>query len=213
MLITQKRLPQGSLFIASSSGLWCNHTMKKLLLILLTLLVCAAPALAEIKITTSTQYYAVHGTTKGAINKSIRSNSPHEERGEPAAALTESELKYDYSWRNSNGRCRMEKFTVHLHLTYTYPRLAQTPRGKLRQWWERELKRYKEHEAIHGRISIKWATIIDKELRKLKSVNCATVKSTVESRIQYYARQLKNEQKKFDRITDHGRNNKRYRIK
>lgn len=201
------------LFIATLQGMCFNIRMNRLYILLALILFCATPSLAEVKITTNTQYYGVHGKTKNAINRSIRKNSPHEEGGRISAALTESQLRYDFSWRKEGNRCVMDKVTVHLHLTYTYPRLAPSPTGSLRSWWKQELNRFKEHEEIHGRISSKWASIIERELRNLKHANCNTVKNTVRSRIQYFTRKLEDEQRKFDRITNYGRNGKSYRVR
>lgn len=187
--------------------------MKKLVLICAVLFLLATPSLAEVKVTTSTKYYGVTGTTKNQILRSIKKNSPHWHNGKPAAALTNTDLKFNYSWRKKNGRCAIEKVVVHLHLTYTYPKLANTPTQSTKAWWIKEMARYIDHEKTHGRISKKWAKIIDKELAKLQSVECVTAKRTFKDKTTYLSRKLKDEQSKFDRITNHGRNGKRYRVR
>lgn len=187
--------------------------MRKLLFALLLLFLFAAPALAEVKVTTSTKYYSVSGTTQNSILRNMKKKSPLIEGGLAAAALTETQLKFKYSWRKVGTRCTMDKVTIHLHLTYTYPKLAQKQSKSVSQWWKKQMSKFIDHEKTHGKISKKWAKVIDRELGKLRNVQCATVKSSVQSKTQYYSRKLKDEQKKFDRITDHGRNDKRYRVR
>lgn len=172
--------------------------MKRLILsIIFTLL--ASPCLAEVLITEEVTYFTVTGKTKSEISQSLRKNSPIKKKKSYAAATTKSQLSYEVSTRKNSGRCDVVKTTVKLHLTYTYPRLAQTPDRRTHTWWMSQLELYEKHELTHGDIAREYAKRLERKLSGMTNLNCGTIKNELERRFNYYNRKMSSAQAEFDR--------------
>lgn len=164
----------------------------------------AVPALAEVVVTTSTEHYPVHGTTRKEIAENIRSQSPIRQDGRTFQAHTHSTIRYEFSWTRRNDRCTMNKATVFIHITYKYPRLAETPDADTLRWWQEHLDRLAEHEAIHGDISLEAAHELDTALNALSDLHCSTVRDVVKALGDATLNTLENRQRAYDAQTDHG---------
>ncbi|MDC0335515.1 DUF922 domain-containing Zn-dependent protease [Pseudodesulfovibrio sp.] len=177
----------------------------------LLLLVLSTPCFAEVTVTTGTKYFSVSGKRQSEITANLKANALYKVKDEPAPAFTQSEIKYKYSWRSQNGRCTITKVVINLNLTYTYPKLVNKTDKNTLLWWDAKLMRFEEHELIHGDISKKYATMLDKELKKIKDLDCTTMKEVVKSRVNYVMRKMRAKQEEYDRITDHGRKQEKHR--
>lgn len=171
----------------------------------------SSPCFGEVVVTTKTKYYSVEGKHRSDITASLKANALHEEDGEIAPAFTTIDIKYQYGWRPIDDRCSIEDVTVKLNLTYTYPKLVSKPDNNTLLWWDAKIMNFEEHELIHGDIAKKYATMLDKELGKLKDLNCSTVKEVVKARVNYVMRKMKARQAEYDRVTDHGRKQDKFR--
>lgn len=184
--------------------------MKRLIISIIFCLL-SSPAFAEVILTEQTEYYPVMGQTKNEIIKSMKRRSPYKKGNDYFPAYTQTDIKYEYAWANEGGRCAVYKVKVYLNLTYVYPKLVGSHASNVRWWWRDLMKKYIIHEELHGDISKRSAYNLDRELRSLKSIKCSTAKQTIASRAQYIVRQMKKNQKEYDRITEHGKYQNRYK--
>lgn len=176
--------------------------MKHILVaIIFTLL--AAPCFAEVVVTEEIDYFKVTGKTKQEIYRSLHANSPIKKKKTFAAATTKSQLRYEIVSEKRNGRCGVTKTKILLHLTYTYPRLVQTPASGVRAWWQEQLRAYEKHELTHGDIAKRFAEKLESELSRMHDLNCGTMKTVVDDRFRYYNRKMNQAQAEFDRKEQH----------
>lgn len=181
------------------------------MLILATLLLLSAPVFAEVVLKEKVDYYPVNGTGKKEIIKNLKKDSPYKKGKDYYPAFTQTDIRYKYSWAQKNGRCQVTQVKVFLTLTYVYPRLARAQSNSVQQWWEKKIARFVIHENIHGDISKRSAYELDRKLRGMKDINCSNAKSVISARAKYIVRQMKKEQAEYDRITNHGIEQHKYR--
>ena len=181
------------------------------LLLVVVILLFATPAIAKVLLTEKVEYYSVSGTGKKEITSNLKKHSPHKKGKDYFPAYTQTDIKYEYSWGKKGNRCIVKKVTVRLTLTYVYPRLTSAQSSTVQKWWDDKIKRFVVHENIHGDISKRSAYELDRKLRGLKDLNCKSAKSVIGARAKYIIRQMKKEQKEYDRITQHGIKQHKYR--
>ncbi|QGY40906.1 DUF922 domain-containing protein [Pseudodesulfovibrio cashew] len=179
--------------------------------ILLLLILFATPAFAEVVEEEIKDYYSIAGVTRTEILRNLQRRAPYKQAGSFVPAFTQTDLKYQIRLKQQGGRCGVDKVTVFLNLTYKYPRLAQHQSTNTRLWWRDIIKHYTIHEEIHGAISRKWAKELDRTLLSLTDLNCETAWQTIKARASYINRQLQKEQQEYDRITEHGQKQYRYK--
>lgn len=181
-------------------------------LLLLSLpLLSVAPSQAEVRLTEKTQYYSVTGKSKQEISKSIKRNAPHRKGKEYYPAYTQTDIKYTYSWSSLKGRCAVKKIIVFLTLTYVYPRLVDQPSPAVQRWWDDKIKRFIIHEKIHGDISKRAAYELDRTIRSLQNLDCKNAKNIISAKAKSIVKQMKQKQIEYDKITNHGRKQYKYR--
>lgn len=184
--------------------------MKRILLLILVNLLLASPAFAKVTLTERNEYYAVDGIGKKAILKSLKQKAPRIEGNNVFPAYTRTDIKYKYTWGRKNGRCDVVKVEVIVTLTYLYPKLAQSQDAETQQWWDETIAKYTHHEQIHGAISKRAAYELDRKLRNLRNLDCERAKQTITKRGNFIIKNMKKQQKEYDRITQHGRKQERW---
>ena len=178
--------------------------MRRLLLVA-ALLCLAAPALAEVTVSTSEERYIVEGNTRAQIARFYK------QREEEYSAYAQPTFKYNYTWMKQGDHCAITDVKIHLHITYMYPRLANSTGKSTQQWWDNQLEKLAIHEQIHGRIARESAHELEQELLKLKDLTCSNVKNAVSNRANFVFRKHKRRQEDYDRLTEHGLQQERYR--
>jgi len=177
----------------------------RLLPLLALLLLLAVPAAAEVTVSTSEEHYTVQGQTMGQILAYYR------QREDKYAAYARPHFKYNYTWRQRGDLCNVTEAKVHLHILYVYPRLANSTGKYTGQWWNNMVKQLAVHEHIHGDIAKDAAHKLDKELLKVHDVPCSTIKSVVAARAGRVFQDHQRQQQEYDRLTEHGLKQERYR--
>lgn len=183
----------------------------RLSLLFLTFISLASPCLAEVITTTSTEYYTVQGTTKNEILKNMTRQSPKVSENRFSVAHHNYVIKYEASLIKQNGLCSTDKVTIHLQVIYRYPRLAQTPTRKTRQWWDEYFRNLEKHELIHGDITRKGTANMDKKLNSIKNIDCYNIKGIVQVRANKMMKKIKADHDAYDKLTDHGIKQNRYK--
>ena len=174
-------------------------------LILALLLLLSAPALAEVTVSTSEDHYIVEGQTMGKIL------SAFQKRENNSAAYARPKFKYSYVWQQRGDLCSVTETKIHLHILYTYPRLANETGKYTAQWWENTLKKLAVHEHVHGDIAKDSAYELERELLKIRKVPCSSIKSVVAARAKRVFQDHRRRQEEYDRVTEHGLKQERYK--
>jgi len=177
--------------------------MRRLLPFCLILLL-ASPAQAEVIINVVTNYYSLIGTTKHDIMRNMHRHSPYKMGLSFVPAYTGTDMKFSYSLEQRGGLCSVKDPKVTLNLTYMYPKLAQLQSSEIRWWWRDIIKDYTTHEEIHGSISTRWAYELDRVLRSLQDIQCASAQDVVKAKAKQVYDALRDEQEAYDEITQHG---------
>lgn len=183
----------------------------KLFAIAFFLFFVAAPAFGEVLLTEKVKYYSVGGYGKSEITKNLKKYAPHKKGNDSYPAYTQTDLKYEYSWGKRGSRCTITKVKIYLDLTYVYPKLTQPQSKRTQKWWDEKIRKFEIHEKIHGSISKRSAHELDRKMRSLTDINCSNAKQTIASRAKFILRQMKKAQKDYDRITEHGIKQHKYR--
>jgi predicted secreted Zn-dependent protease len=169
------------------------------------ILFLAAPAQAEVTVSTSEERYIVEGTTRAQIARFYK------QREEEYSAYAQPAFKYSFTWVKQGDYCAITDVKVHLHITYMYPRLANSTGKHTQEWWDDQLEKLAIHEKIHGRIARESARELERELLKLKDLTCSNVKNAVSNRANFIFRKHKRRQEDYDRLTEHGLKQERYK--
>lgn len=184
--------------------------MKSMLITALFFLM-ALPVAAEVTTTTETDHYNVIGTTKQEIMRHMQRQSPYKKGNSFVPAYTGTNMKFRYVMEERGSRCSVKEVKVILNLTYMYPKLAQHQSSSIRWWWRDIIKAYTIHEEIHGAISTRWAHELDREIRSLKDMPCASAKKIVEAKAKTVFTKMRNEQEAYDKLTNHGLQQHKYK--
>ncbi|EGB13980.1 protein of unknown function DUF922 [Pseudodesulfovibrio mercurii] len=186
--------------------------MTKRLIAALALLLClASPATADVVRTVSTEYYEVEGIKPAAIVLSIRRDSPANEGSKKYSANTRTDIRTTYDIEQVGDKCRIRNVVVHLHLTYLYPKLKHSVDFETRKWWMKLSRQLEIHERIHGDISTKAAYKISDTLQNLPPGDCYNFKGTVKVKARKIMEQMKQDQRDYDALTQHGLKQERNR--
>lgn len=182
----------------------------RLTLLIITFLSFALPCWADVVTTTNTEYYSVDGVSRNEIVKNLKKQSPIKQNGKTFYGHTQSKIRYDLSWVRRGKQCTIKKITIHLTITYKYPKLTQRPNTKTMKWWKKNLKGLEEHELIHGKIALDGAKALDRTFKDLKKYDCTNIKSKVKALGKYNLQELRKKQKAYDSLTKHGLKQDRY---
>ncbi|MEZ7195977.1 DUF922 domain-containing protein [Pseudodesulfovibrio karagichevae] len=168
------------------------------------LLLVAAPAMADVVRSVSTEYYMVDGTKPAAIVASLKRNSPLNEGDRTYQANTRTDIRTTYKIEQRGDTCRVVDVVIYLRLTYLYPKLKHSVDFETRKWWRTFYRQLEKHELIHGEISTKAAYKLNDTLEKLQPGDCYNYKSTVKVKARKIIDQMKKDQTSYDALTQHG---------
>jgi len=137
-----------------------------------------------LKVSSSTQYYSVRGTTPAAIFDDIERHGLFDNRARRAVGLTSGEWSID--WKGIDSRsafCRPESMTITLNLAVTLPRhdqLNELSQGN-RTSWQRFAARVAAHEQRHVDIYLNGAKTMKTRMEAIltKSSSCSELESAI----------------------------------
>jgi predicted secreted Zn-dependent protease len=128
----------------------------------------------------STRYYAVRGTTAGAIFDEIEKTGLFEKSGQRATGLTSVDWKLA-----SDGPCSTPSLTITVTLVVTLPQHEQPEvlPGGVRRQWERFAARVAAHEQRHVDIFLDGARSMKASMEavRAKGSSCAEVEQAIDA--------------------------------
>lgn len=139
-----------------------------------------------LKISSSTQYYSVRGTTTGAIFDHIERNGLFDNQARRAIGLTSGEWNID--WKGIETRpasCSLESMTIALNLVVTLPQHDQLGdlSQDIRTNWQRFTERVAAHEQRHFDIYLNGAKTMKTRMEAIltKSSSCSELENAIRS--------------------------------
>ena len=136
---------------------------------ILTGVLFAGAAQAEIVSDVRYKTYTVRGQTAGEIWRDIGRKGPHQRhRGLYAQALSEIRYGWSVTYQRKSGSCRVDDAEINVNVLITLPKWAGEKRGRarLRKAWQRYLAKVRRHEEKHKTIAFETAKVVDREFKK-----------------------------------------------
>ncbi len=118
-----------------------------------------------------------------AMMQALYTLGPKLETGsDPAIAATSYSMEVDWEAAEAPHECRLDRATVRLNITYTYPQWIPTgsPQPALYEEWERFLTYVVAHEEHHGAIALECAYELADQTEALGAFStCADLQSAI----------------------------------
>lgn len=164
------------------------------------ILLFTTPCAAEIIVTERDAYFTISGRTQSELLRSIQANSPR--RGKKNFALAQMRPKISYSIERAKhgDRCGVDSITIHLDITYLYPRPSNELNKRTKDWFDDFSEELIEHEQTHGIIAKRFADKIEREVNGMNDLNCSTMTQVVHDRVNYLIRKMNDKQDEYDRL-------------
>jgi predicted secreted Zn-dependent protease len=170
--------------------------------------VVARDALARIVVTENVSYYSIKGLNGTDLGRSMLRGGARTINLRHAIAATVTSFDFtDPKLAIEHGRCVVKNVTVHLKITYQFPKWSgrRHASGKLRHNWDAFYAALVRHEHTHGQIAKKFAKKIEREMLNLSGTvvfGCRDFGAFSKMRFSALSRQLKQLQLAFDRRED-----------
>jgi predicted secreted Zn-dependent protease len=160
----------------------------------------ASPALGGVKTSVRTETYAISGNTGEALLDAMDRRGPRYGLMARAMAQTRYKVDWEYGWRRSGGRCRLESADATLSIVYRYPELARPASRELGRRWKKFIAGVRRHEEMHGRIARQMVFAAHRSISKLtkRSDYCATAKGRIGRIIDAVYAEYEGRQARFD---------------
>ena len=183
---------------------------RRLMLVVLTAVLLASPALADpITITETTLYYDITGATVAEIASSIRQNMPDETQG--FVGLTGYTFKWTYDYapdRDEAGKpnCEVSNPEVAITITTHLPRhrtIRNAPDAVTSLWKDYSVA-LQRHEAHHAEDFIAIGSQIPAAIDAVETPDCSTIEATANALGMDYVARAQAAGDALDATTDHG---------
>ena len=133
---------------------------------LLLALFAAPSAGAEPSIETGYVYYPVSSPSRRELLARLNRATPIRHNGNPFHGYTDSHIEWRFWWQTVNRRCRINRVEVVVDVTFTLPRLEDSP-AQVRDVWERWYPKLVRHENGHRDNALTVARRIEAGIRAL----------------------------------------------
>ena len=157
-----------------------------------------------VHISTDTKYYDISGSNEEELRAQVAGLGP-----EGYAALTHASYSSYYDFREHDNVCEIDHVRVDTKITFTYPRWKDISSDqKLADGWNRNLAALENHEKGHEEIARKASQDMYDYLYLLLPAypSCGELKQKADALEQAVLEEAKKNDREYDRVTDHGRN-------
>lgn len=173
---------------------------RRLALCLVVYAAALGPALAG-EVRERTTFFMVHGKNFDELNQQLGMKGPDLGRGERHVGATDVAFKWDATYANVAGGCRVKQARVDLDLRMMLPRWSAPSASsrETRTLWKTLRDDIAAHEAQHSQIAKAWLKRIEAKVRALPvESDCAKMETRTNSEIRAMIKLHDAEQLAFD---------------
>ena len=167
-------------------------------------LFAATSVSAEPVVETRYSYYSVSADSKQGLFTNLNRETPIRLDGKIFHGSTRSNINWKFWWKIKDSRCRITRVKVFVDVTFTLPKLKNSPMEVYdlwRQWYPKLFR----HEKGHRNNALVIARRIEKGIRRLNpSPSCKTLEKSANQLGKKLIRELSRIDRAYDERTDHG---------
>jgi predicted secreted Zn-dependent protease len=176
--------------------------------LLASLLLCAVFATLSIEaeplLETEYIYYAVSSPSKGELLARLNRATPIRQDGNPFHGYTDSQIDWRFWWQQENGHCSITRVAVLVDVTFTLPRLEDSP-AAVRDLWERWYPGLVRHENGHRDNALSVARRIEDGIRALPALpDCSELERRANALGNGLVSELATIDRDYDQRTNYG---------
>lgn len=151
-------------------------------------------------------YYSVKPSSIENLLQALNHASPIRESGELFHGHTDSYVKWNFWWNESEGKCAINRVTTEVKLKYTLPKLVtNNPNQALKSVWSKWYPALVKHEKGHGSFAIDAARRVESAIERLPAFNgCDVLSNEANSAGHRVLDKLKKRDAEYDKRTRHG---------
>jgi predicted secreted Zn-dependent protease len=165
-------------------------------------------ALAEPVLKVGLRFYEVTGNSATGLRAQLDRLGPVSKSGRRFDGRTDWEVRWNYSYLDSAGGCRIDGVTLAVNVVFTLPRwsTAMAAPPVLRQRWGAYLEALQQHEDGHRDIALAAAREIELEIRALSQnrLPCAALPATIDALGRRILGKHQSADDEYDARTRHG---------
>ncbi|MFZ6771175.1 DUF922 domain-containing Zn-dependent protease [Undibacterium sp. SXout7W] len=175
-------------------------------LLLLTTLLPALQAQAEVTETLTMTNYRVGTVSRGELRSAMNAASPIRENGEIFHGYTKWHINWSFRWKTSpGGACRISSVRTDLSGNITLPSLSNADTATMTQF-NQYLTALSSHEMGHFANGKETARAIDNAIASLPEMpNCQVLEASANDLAQQLIRTGNMQDKQYDATTQHGK--------
>lgn len=162
---------------------------------------------AEPQLSEKYDYYDVDGHSAAELKRGM-DGSGISENGKTYYAYTKWYVKWNYTYQEEGGRCRITSVGTTLDVTYQLPRwrpVGDRPAALLGKW-DLFYKALKKHEEGHKDFGVKAARDIELAIRQMAPrPSCPALEAAANALGDGIVSKYAEQEKKYDQNTGHGR--------
>lgn len=179
----------------------------KLIFLTLISVILVKSGNAEIIEDTDFRYYQISPRTPSQVTSEIKKAS-----GSVLwTGFTRWKVDRWYAFEEADGRCAPKDAKVYLTIRYKMPKLFPAYSDPaIKRTFDRYYRSLMEHEEGHGDVARKAVLEVDKILAEISAENCIALKKHEDARFHDILREHRLLGKRYDIITNHGRNQDRF---
>jgi len=153
------------------------------------------------------QYYQISARTPGEVSSAIGKAS-----GSVLwTGFTRWKIDRWYGFKESGGECSPQSAKVYLSIRYKMPKLFRAYTDPaVKRTFDRYYKSLMKHEEGHADVARMAAVDIDQMLTEISADDCTSLKRLENQKFQEIIREHRLLGKRYDLITNHGRNQDRF---
>ena len=176
------------------------------MVLLLLLLAGSSVTWAASEFVVRTNYYTITGSNAWQLDASIRARRPWTTNG-IQHATTVWDLRWHYTFRLHNDRCRLDRVETHVNAVLTLPRwtASNTASPRLVERWRSYSQALVTHEAGHLQLAREAAGAVEHEIAGLGEFTTAQeLDQKVTEMANHTLRRYHEKEQEYDQRTLHG---------
>lgn len=161
-------------------------------------------AFTEPVLRTGYDYYPVSSPTSRELPASLNRATPIRQNGAPFHGYTESRIRWRFWWKEENRSCSIVRVEVLVDITFTLPRLEDSP-AEVHEVWKRWYPKLVDHENGHRNNALAAARRLEEGIRRLPAnPDCRALERRANALGNEVIDELAGIDREYDARTNHG---------